>query len=128
MGGLPLLERVLTGKANENDFIELKLRPTNALGHPVLATTVEQNQIVLKVISRRRKVLDGVVPDDAGVFTVEYAGTTQQATHFRGSSRSVFMTGKWKLILSLISYGRFRGRYRARRHSHRRQRHTRQEW
>lgn len=89
MGGLPLLERVLTGKPQANDFIELKLRPTNALGHPVPGTTVEQNQIVLKVVTRKRKVLPGVTPENSGVYTVEYAGVTQQATYFRGQFRAI---------------------------------------
>ncbi|KAF7352970.1 hypothetical protein MVEN_01264400 [Mycena venus] len=65
--------------------LELKLRPGNPFAHPIPGDVVPTNNLVLKVVKRKRKnrmdADDGAAPQ--GEYTAEIVGSTSKTVRFR---------------------------------------------
>ncbi len=61
--------------------IELNLRPGNPFSHPIPGEVVATNNVLLKVVKRRRKQKDG--QPSVGEYTVEAVGVIPKTTRFR---------------------------------------------
>lgn len=91
---IPLVVERLGGQANldsafkrtgskAGSVLELNLRPGNPFAHPILGDVVPTNNIVLKVVKRRRKQTDSMDADASGEYTVQAVGVVPKTARFR---------------------------------------------
>lgn len=86
LGGQSALENAFKRAASKTEtLIELKLRPNQPFAHPVPGDVVATNNILLKVVKRRRKKRPEGETDDGAVgeYTAEAVGTIPKTARFR---------------------------------------------
>ena len=89
LGGQQALERAFRKSSKPDTFLELRYRPDNPFAHPIAGEVVQTNSILLKVIKRKRKRVEGTSADgqDAGrvgEYTIEPVGLIPGTARFRG--------------------------------------------
>jgi general transcription factor 3C polypeptide 5 (transcription factor C subunit 1) len=89
LGGQPTLERAFRKSSKPDAFLELRYRPDNPFAHPIAGEVVQTNSILLKVVKRRRKRVEGASADGqdtglVGEYTVEPVGLIPGTARFRG--------------------------------------------
>ena len=89
LGGQQALERAFRKSSKPDTFLELRYRPDNPCAHPIAGEVVQTNSILLKVIKRKRKRVEGTSADgpDAGrvgEYTIEPVGLIPGTARFRG--------------------------------------------
>lgn len=83
LGGSSRLESAFKRTATKEEaLLELRLRAENPFSHPVAGEVVGTSNILLKVVTRKRKRLRTI--HDNGDFTVEAIGTISKTARFRG--------------------------------------------
>ncbi|KAG2152028.1 RNA polymerase III transcription factor IIIC subunit-domain-containing protein [Suillus cothurnatus] len=81
LGGPSRLETAFKRTAAKNEaFLELNLRPGNPFAHPIPGDIVSTNNILLKVVRRKRRHPDG---ECVGEFTAEVVGIIPKTARFR---------------------------------------------
>lgn len=87
LGGQGIVESAFKRTANRNNSIlELNLRPGNPFAHPIPGEIIPTNNLVLKVVKRRRKRKDGEATADGpaiGEYTVQAVGVIPKTARFR---------------------------------------------
>ncbi|KAG5654500.1 hypothetical protein H0H81_001141 [Sphagnurus paluster] len=85
LGGQNALDNAFKRAASKTEtLIELKLRPGQPFAHPVPGDVVATNNILLKVVKRRRKRLESEVDDGTmGDYTAEVVGVIPKTARFR---------------------------------------------
>ncbi|KAI0751283.1 RNA polymerase III transcription factor IIIC subunit-domain-containing protein [Daedaleopsis nitida] len=87
LGGQHALENAFhrpTGRDRVESLLELRLRPGNAYAHPVPAEIVPTSNIVLMIVKRKRRRVEGQAEDGAiGEYTVEAVGSVPKTARFR---------------------------------------------
>lgn len=86
LGGQSILNNAFRRTASKTDtLLELKLRPGQPFAHPVPGDVVATNNILLKVVKKRRKRrADGDMNDGAiGEYTTEAVGIIPKTARFR---------------------------------------------
>ncbi|KAJ7431284.1 RNA polymerase III transcription factor IIIC subunit-domain-containing protein [Mycena galericulata] len=85
LGGQAALDRAFKRSAAKSEAnLELKLRPGNPFSHPVPGDVVPTNNLVLKVVKRKRK--NRMDADDGGFqgeYTANIVGSTSKTVRFR---------------------------------------------
>jgi general transcription factor 3C polypeptide 5 (transcription factor C subunit 1) len=89
LGGHQVLEKAFRKSTKPDAFLELRYRPDNPFAHPIAGEVVQTNSILLKVIKRRRKRMEGTFTDEQnagsiGEYTVEPVGLIPGTARFRG--------------------------------------------
>jgi general transcription factor 3C polypeptide 5 (transcription factor C subunit 1) len=88
LGGQAALGNAFKRSAAKTEgTLELKLRPGNPFAHPVPGDIVPTNNLVLKVVKRKRK--NRMDSDDGalqGEYTAEIVGSTSKTVRFRSAS------------------------------------------
>ncbi len=77
-----------TGKKLEST-LELNLRPGNPFSHPIHGEVVGTNNILLKVVKRKRRRKDGE-QGEAGEYTAEVIGVIPKTGRFRSEYHCCF--------------------------------------
>ncbi|EKM59615.1 uncharacterized protein PHACADRAFT_205839 [Phanerochaete carnosa HHB-10118-sp] len=84
LGGQANLEAAFKRTGNKSgSILELNLRPGNHFAHPIPGDVVPTNNILLKVVKRRRKQKNAAVGDVTGDYTVQAAGVIPKTARFR---------------------------------------------
>lgn len=88
LGGSTALATAFRRHAPRGDnLVELRLRPDNPFAHPVAGEVVGTNNLLLKVVKRRRKRRKGEQsPDEGdiiGEYTAEIMGSIPKTVRFR---------------------------------------------
>jgi hypothetical protein len=82
LGGQSRLDHAFRRGTNKKDrHIELSFRPDSPFAHPVSGEVVQTNNILLKIVKRRRK--DG----GQGEYTAEAVGVISKTVRFRSEAR-----------------------------------------
>ncbi|KAF9780292.1 RNA polymerase III transcription factor IIIC subunit-domain-containing protein [Thelephora terrestris] len=89
LGGHQVLEKAFRKSTKPDAFLELRYRPDNPFAHPIAGEVVQTNSILLKVVKRRRKRMEGTLTDEQdagsiGEYTVEPVGLIPGTARFRG--------------------------------------------
>jgi len=89
LGGQQALERAFRKSSKPDTFLELRYRPDNPFAHPIAGEVVQTNSILLKVVKRRRKRVEGTSGDGQGAgpvgeYTIEPVGLIPGTARFRG--------------------------------------------
>lgn len=69
-----------------NSLIELNLRPGDPFAHPIAGEVIATNNILMKVVKRKRQKEDGQM-EPIGEYTVEAMGVIPKTTRFRSECR-----------------------------------------
>jgi general transcription factor 3C polypeptide 5 (transcription factor C subunit 1) len=88
LGGQTALGTAFKRSAGKTEAatLELKLRPGNPFAHPIPGDVVPTNNLVLKLVKRKRK--NRMDTDDGaaqGEYTAEIVGTTTKTVRFRSA-------------------------------------------
>ena len=89
LGGQQALEKAFRKSSKPDAFLELRYRPDNPFAHPIAGEVVQTNSILLKIVKRRRKRVEGSSsggqdPGPVGEYTVEPVGLVPGTARFRG--------------------------------------------
>lgn len=83
LGGQACLENAFK-RTNADGLVELKLRPHNPFSHPIPGETVPTNNIILKIVKRKRKQARAPYADGfEGEYTATAVGVTTKTVRFR---------------------------------------------
>ncbi|KAF9470465.1 hypothetical protein BDN70DRAFT_821342 [Pholiota conissans] len=83
VGGQSAIDRVFRRTAHRTDAVlELSLHPGNSFAHPIPGDIVGANNLLLKVVKRRRKVPPGE-PPVPGEYTADVVGVVSKTARFR---------------------------------------------
>ena len=87
LGGQTVVESAFKRTANKAETIlELNFRPGNPFAHPVPGEVVHTNNILMKVVKRkRRRALPAEEGEPIGEFTVEALGVIPKTVRFRSA-------------------------------------------
>ncbi|KAI0034066.1 RNA polymerase III transcription factor IIIC subunit-domain-containing protein [Vararia minispora EC-137] len=85
LGGQSSLEAAFRRNASRQDaLLELNLRPENPFSHPIPGDVVPTNNIVLKVVKRKRRRLNAAGEEEiVGEYTTEAVGMVPKTVRFR---------------------------------------------
>lgn len=91
LGGQQALEKAFQKSSKPDSFLELRYRPDNPFAHPIAGEVVQTNNILLKIVKRRKKRATGTHTDEQdvstnGEYTVEPVGLIPGTARFRGES------------------------------------------
>lgn len=90
VGGQSRIDRAFKRTAQKSDaLLELSLRPDNPFAHPIPGDVVGANNLVLKVVKRKRKssAVPRPVGDDlVGEYTAQVVGIMSKTVRFRSES------------------------------------------
>ena len=89
LGGQQALEKAFRKSSKPDTFLELRYRPDNPFAHPIAGEVVQTNNILLKVVKRRKHVVETPNEQDVGLmgeYTVEPVGLIPGTARFRGES------------------------------------------
>lgn len=88
LGGQLSLDNAFKRTATKADaLLELSLRPGNPFAHPVPGDVVNTNNVLLKVVKRKRRRLDGDLELVVmGEYTAEVVGVIPKTARFRSES------------------------------------------
>ena len=89
LGGQQALERAFRKSSKPDAFLELRYRPDNPFAHPIAGEVIQTNSILLKVVKRRRKRVEGTSTNEqdassVGEYTIEPVGLIPGTARFRG--------------------------------------------
>lgn len=86
LGGQSSLDTAFKRAASKTDaLVELTLRPGNPFAHPIPGDVVPTSNILLKVVKRKRRKIDGQTDDGSiGEYTTEAIGVIPKTLRFRG--------------------------------------------
>jgi len=93
IGGL----KAVAFSVNQDQFgpegagIELNLRPDEIFSHPIMGEAVATNNVLLRVVKRRRKnprrdANGAIVQGEEGIYSVEAVGAIKRTYRFRSAS------------------------------------------
>ncbi|KAG9219138.1 hypothetical protein CCMSSC00406_0001548 [Pleurotus cornucopiae] len=83
LGGQACLENAFK-RTNADGLVELKLRPHNPFSHPIPGETVPTNNIILKIVKRKRKQARAPYADGfEGEYTATAVGVATKTVRFR---------------------------------------------
>jgi general transcription factor 3C polypeptide 5 (transcription factor C subunit 1) len=83
LGGQSSLESAFKRNATKTEtLLELNFRPGNPFSHPVPGDVVATNNILMKVVKRKRRRLDGE-DNVVGEYTAEAVGVIPKTARFR---------------------------------------------
>lgn len=83
LGGQSSLDNAFKRTATKADaLLELSLRPGNPFAHPVPGDVINTNNVLLKVVKKKRRRLDGE-GEAIGEYTAEVVGIIQKTARFR---------------------------------------------
>lgn len=82
-----------------NSLLELHLRPGDPFAHPIAGEIVATNNVLLKVVKRKRKRNTEQVPSN-GEYTVEAIGVVPKTARFRSEFDRVSFNNIWYQPLS----------------------------
>ncbi|VDC06134.1 unnamed protein product [Peniophora sp. CBMAI 1063] len=72
------------GASKQESLLELNLRPENPFSHPIPGDVVNTNNIVLKVVKRKRRRVNAAGKEEnIGEYTTEAVGTVPKTVRFR---------------------------------------------
>lgn len=105
LGGQSKIDQAFKRVAGKTQpMLELSLRPGNPFAHPIMGEVSNSNNLVLKVVMRKRKKKNPDDPD-VGEYTASIAGVMAKTVRFRGTDR--FQKIMWTSSDTLFSsYGR----------------------
>ncbi|EMD41102.1 hypothetical protein CERSUDRAFT_111679 [Gelatoporia subvermispora B] len=85
LGGHASIENAFRRTSNKSDaLLEMRFRPGDPFSHPVPGDIVPTNNILLKVVKRRRKARSSEAVDEVqGEYTVEAVGVIPKTARFR---------------------------------------------
>lgn len=86
LGGKHQLDYAFRRATKKQDCgVEVKLRPDNPFSHPIAGDMVSTNNILLKVVRRKRKPTPGLESSygSLGEYKVEAVGTVHKTARFR---------------------------------------------
>ena|ERR1700722_1206945 len=86
LGGQASLDSVFKRTSSKPEtLVELRLKPGNPFAHPIPGDVAATNNILLKIVKRRRRRQDGDpdAPDHLGEYTAEAIGTIPKTIRFR---------------------------------------------
>jgi len=85
LGGQSSLDNAFKRTATKTDaLLELRLRPGNPFAHPVPGDVVSTSNILLKVVKRKRRRVEGQPEGDVvGEYTAEAVGVVSKTVRFR---------------------------------------------
>ncbi|CAA7260151.1 unnamed protein product [Cyclocybe aegerita] len=86
LGGQDKLDQVFKRTTQRADaLVEVSLRPGNPFAHPIPGDVVNANNLLLKVVKRKRKAPSGAPPSDgaAGEYTAKLVGVLSKTVRFR---------------------------------------------
>lgn len=84
LGGQGNVESAFRRTGNKSgSILELNLRPGNHSAHPVPGDVILTNNILLKVVKRRRKQKDAGMENVTGEYTIQAAGVIPKTVRFR---------------------------------------------
>ncbi|ETW84234.1 hypothetical protein HETIRDRAFT_123874 [Heterobasidion irregulare TC 32-1] len=86
MGGQSSLNAAFRRNASKNDgLLELNMRPENPFAHPIPGDVIPTNNILLKVVKRKRRRLNPETGENelVGEYTAEPVGVIQKTARFR---------------------------------------------
>jgi general transcription factor 3C polypeptide 5 (transcription factor C subunit 1) len=91
LGGQSSLETAFKRNATKTEtLLELNLRPGNPFSHPITGDVVATNNILMKVVKRKRRRLNGE-GDFVGEYTAEAVGVIPKTGRFRSELKiSIF--------------------------------------
>jgi hypothetical protein len=111
LGGISAVESAFKRTANKAETIlELSLRPGNPFAHPIAGDVVPTNNILVRVVKRKRRNRFGN-PEQVGGYTVEAMGVMPKTVRFRSwyqacgpipSRLSALWQAWWTISISLI--------------------------
>lgn len=86
LGGQPSIDTAFKHVSGKTySLLELHLRPGDPFAHPVAGEVITTNNILLKIVKRRKKRLEGKV-EHPGEYTVEAMGVIPKTARFRSKS------------------------------------------
>ncbi|KAF7795882.1 hypothetical protein EIP86_007049 [Pleurotus ostreatoroseus] len=91
----------IAGKTSS--LLELHLRPEAAFAHPVAGEVITTNNILLKVVKRRRKRMDPQT-EPSGEYTVEAMGVIPKTARFRSKLITYYESISPMMILGMADY------------------------
>lgn len=95
VGGQPSIDRAFRRTAQRTDaLLELSLRPGNPFAHPIPGDVVGANNLLLKVVRKRRKPPPGEAPA-LGEFTADVVGVVSKTARFRSTRPVVLSFAYW---------------------------------
>jgi general transcription factor 3C polypeptide 5 (transcription factor C subunit 1) len=84
LGGQSKVDHAFKRTASKTQtLLELSLRPGNPFAHPIPGDVVGTNNLLLKVIKRKRKHVGDDYPCTIGEYTAEVVGTVSKTARFR---------------------------------------------
>jgi general transcription factor 3C polypeptide 5 (transcription factor C subunit 1) len=85
LGGQSRIENAFKRTVTKTDaLLELSLRPGNPFAHPVPGDVVGTSNVLLKVVKRKRRRVDGQADEDVmGEYTAEAVGIVSKTVRFR---------------------------------------------
>lgn len=85
LGGLANIEAAFKRGGNKSEnVLELNMRPDNPFTHPIPGEVIPANNILLKVVKRRRKKdLSSSGGEVTGEYTIEAVGVIAKSARFR---------------------------------------------
>jgi general transcription factor 3C polypeptide 5 (transcription factor C subunit 1) len=89
LGGQSSLHNAFKRTATKTDaLLELRLRPDNPFAHPVPGDVVGTSNVLLKVVKRKRRRVEGQSEQDVpvGEYTAEAVGVVSKTVRFRSGS------------------------------------------
>jgi general transcription factor 3C polypeptide 5 (transcription factor C subunit 1) len=94
LGGQSSIDNAFKRTATKTDaLLELSLRPGNPFAHPVPGDVVGTSNVLLKVVKRKRRRVEGQAEGVVvGEYTAEAVGVISKTVRFRSKLRSYF----WK--------------------------------
>ena len=98
MGGQSSLNAAFRRNASKNDgLLELNMRPENPFAHPIPGDVIPANNILLKVVKRKRRRLNPETGENelVGEYTAEPVGVIQKTARFRS---------EWSALLLGFTY------------------------
>jgi general transcription factor 3C polypeptide 5 (transcription factor C subunit 1) len=105
LGGQDSLDNAFKRIASKTEtLVELHLRPGNPFAHPIPGDVVATNNILLKIVKRKRRKLNDR-NEDVGEYTAEAIGVIPKAIRFR-SERGLSNDGMTRRIHLDGRYGR----------------------
>ena len=84
LGGQSSLYNAFKRTASKTDaLLELRLRPDNPFAHPVPGDVVGTSNLLLKVVKRKRRRVQGQEDVPVGEYTAEAVGVISKTVRFR---------------------------------------------
>jgi len=109
IGGQTKVDHAFKRTTQKSDaLLELSLRPDNPFSHPIPGDVIGANNLLLKVVKRKKKRSSLAQSEDTelrGEYTAEVAGIISKTARFRSESSAYICV--FAVLISVIRYGGF---------------------